>query len=67
VLRSFRDKDTEAIWLRKRSRRLDGPTQRIAWCKLAMEDYAKLLVEMIKKVCDLRQRAGASVVAGGFA
>jgi hypothetical protein len=32
-----------------------------------IEDYAKLLVEMIKKVCDLRQRAGVSVVAGGFA
>jgi hypothetical protein len=31
VLRSFRDRDTEAIWNRERSRRLDGPTQRVAW------------------------------------
>jgi toxin HigB-1 len=31
VLRSFRDKDTQAVWQRQRSRRLDGPVQRVAW------------------------------------
>lgn len=41
VLRSFGDKDTEAVWRRQRSRILDGPTQRIAWRKLAMLDAAQ--------------------------
>ena len=47
VLRSFRDKDTEAIWRRQRSRRLDGPTQRIAWRKLAMLDAAETLTDLL--------------------
>ena len=47
MLRSFRDKDTEAIWLRKRSRRLDGPTQRIAWRKLAVPDAAETLADLL--------------------
>jgi toxin HigB-1 len=47
VLRSFRDKDTEAIWSRQHSRRLDGPTQRIAWRKLAMLDAAENLRDLL--------------------
>jgi toxin HigB-1 len=46
VLRSFRDKDTEAIWHRQRSRRLDGPVQRAAWRKLAMLDAAETLADL---------------------
>jgi hypothetical protein len=38
VLRSFRDKDTEAVWRRQRSRRFDGPTQRAAWSDAGPED-----------------------------
>jgi hypothetical protein len=30
VLRSFRDKDTKAVWERRRSRKLDAITQRAA-------------------------------------
>jgi addiction module HigA family antidote len=47
VLRSFRDKDTEAVWHRQRSRRLDGPTQRTAWRKLAMLDAAESLGDLL--------------------
>jgi proteic killer suppression protein len=46
VLRSFRGKDTEAVWLRQRSRRLDMPTQRAAWRKLAMLDAAEVLADL---------------------
>ncbi len=46
VLRSFRDKDTEAIWHRRRSRRLDTTTQRAAWRKLAMLDAAEILADL---------------------
>jgi len=46
VLRSFRDKDTEAVWRRQRSRLLDGPTQRAAWRKLAMLDAAEDLGDL---------------------
>jgi proteic killer suppression protein len=46
VLRSFRDKDTEAVWRRQRSRRLDLPTQRVAWRKLAMLDAAEVLADL---------------------
>jgi toxin HigB-1 len=46
VLRSFRDKDTEAVWLRQRSHRLDTPTQRAAWRKLAMLDAAEILADL---------------------
>ena len=41
MLRSFKDKDTEAIWQRQRPRRLDTTTQRAAWRKLAMLDAAR--------------------------
>jgi len=46
VLRSFRDKDTEAVWSRRRSRRFDVPTQRAAWRKLAMLDAAETLADL---------------------
>jgi toxin HigB-1 len=47
MLRSFRDKDTEALWHRQRSRRLDGPIQRAAWRKLAMLDAAETLADLL--------------------
>ena len=47
MLRSFRDKETEAAWLRQRSRRLDGSLQRVAWRKLAMLDAAESLVDLM--------------------
>jgi toxin HigB-1 len=47
VLRSFRDKDTQAVWRRQRSRRLGGPMQRVAWRKLAMLDAAETLTDLI--------------------
>ena len=47
MLRSFRDKDPEAIWHRQRSRRLDGPTRRVAWRKLAMLDAAETLTDLL--------------------
>ena len=47
VLRSFRDKDTQAVWQRQRSRRLDGPVQRVAWRKLAMLDAAETLTDLL--------------------
>ena len=43
VLRSFRDKDTERIWRRERSRRLDQNTQRAALRKLLILDAAEVL------------------------
>jgi toxin HigB-1 len=46
VLRSFKDRDTEAIWNRERSRRIDGPTQRVAWRKLAILDAAETLTDL---------------------
>ncbi len=46
MLRSFRDKDTEAVWQRKRSRKLDSTTQRAAWRKLAMLDAAEALGDL---------------------
>lgn len=47
MLRSFRDKDTEAVWHRQRSCRLDTPTQRAAWRKLAMLDAAETLGDLL--------------------
>jgi len=40
VLRSFRDKDTERVWLRRRSRWLDVPTRRAALRKRLILDAA---------------------------
>jgi proteic killer suppression protein len=41
VLQSFRDKDTERVWRRQRSKRLDQPTQRAALRKLLILDAAE--------------------------
>ena len=46
MLRSVRDKETEAIWRRQRSRQLDTTTQRAAWRKLAMLDAAETLGDL---------------------
>ena len=46
MLRSSRDKDTEAVWRRQRSRKLDTTTQRVAWRKLAMLDAAETLRDL---------------------
>jgi toxin HigB-1 len=46
VLRSFRDKDTEAVWHRERSRKLDTTTQRAAWRRLALLDAAEILADL---------------------
>lgn len=43
VLRSFADKDTERVWRRERSRRLDPATQRAALRKLLILDAAETL------------------------
>lgn len=40
VLQSFRNKDTERVWQRQRSKRLDQPTQRAALRKLLILDAA---------------------------
>jgi proteic killer suppression protein len=46
VLRSFRDKEAELVWQRKRSRRLDQPTQRMALRKLLILDAADALNDL---------------------
>jgi proteic killer suppression protein len=46
VLRSFKDRDTEAVWHRQRSRLLDGPAQHVAWRKLAILDAAETLADL---------------------
>lgn len=46
VLRSFADKDTERVWRRERSRRLDPPTQRAALRKLLILDAADVLDDL---------------------
>jgi addiction module HigA family antidote len=38
---------TQAVWQRQRSRRLDGPVQRVAWRKLAMLDAAETLTDLL--------------------
>jgi len=43
VVLSFADKDTERVWRRQRSRRLDPPTQRAALRKLLILDGAQTL------------------------
>src|SRR3546814_7452125 len=40
VLQSFRDRDTERVWRRQRSKRFDQPTQRAALRKLFILDAA---------------------------
>ncbi len=46
VIRSFRDKETERIWERQRTRQLDGGTQRIALRKLLILDAADALGDL---------------------
>ncbi|HEY6421912.1 MAG TPA: type II toxin-antitoxin system RelE/ParE family toxin [Pseudonocardiaceae bacterium] len=46
VLRSFADKDTERVWRRERSRRLDPNTQRTALRKLLILDAADVLDDL---------------------
>jgi toxin HigB-1 len=46
VIRSFGDSDTEAVWERRRSRRLDSAIQRAAWRKLALLDAAETLGDL---------------------
>jgi toxin HigB-1 len=46
MLRSFRDEDTEAVWLRRRVRNFDPPLQRAAWRRLAMLDAAETLADL---------------------
>jgi toxin HigB-1 len=47
VLRSFGDKDTQAVWERRRSRKLDAGTQRAAMRKLTMLDAAETLADLL--------------------
>jgi toxin HigB-1 len=46
VLRSFKDRDAEGVWRRRRSSRLDRLTQLVAWRKLAMLDAAVILADL---------------------
>ena len=46
MLRSFRDKDTEAVWQRRPSRRFDSVLRRVALRKLAMLDAAETLADL---------------------
>ncbi|PZS33827.1 MAG: plasmid maintenance system killer [Pseudonocardiales bacterium] len=45
-MRSFRDKDTERVWQRQRSRKLDESTQRMALRKLLILDAADALGDL---------------------
>lgn len=47
MLRSFGDKDTQAVWERRRSRRLDAVTQRAALRKLTMLEAAETLADLM--------------------
>lgn len=46
MLRSFRDKDTVAVWHRQHSRRLDKEVQRAALRKLLILDAAESLDDL---------------------
>ncbi|MDQ2884352.1 MAG: type II toxin-antitoxin system RelE/ParE family toxin [Actinomycetota bacterium] len=46
MLRSFRDKDTERVWQRHRSRKFDESTQRMALRKLLILDAADALGDL---------------------
>lgn len=46
MLRSFRGKDTERVWQRRRSRKLDERTQRAALRKLLILDAADQLGDL---------------------
>jgi toxin HigB-1 len=47
VLRSFGDKDSQAVWERRRSRKLDPVIQRAALRKLTMLDAAETLADLL--------------------
>jgi proteic killer suppression protein len=46
VIRSFRDKETERLWNRQRTRRFDEGTSRIALRKLLILDAADVLGDL---------------------
>lgn len=46
MLQSFADKDTERVWRRERSRRLDATVQRAALRKLLILDAAEALGDL---------------------
>lgn len=46
MLQSFADKDTERVWRRQRSRRLDATVQRAALRKLLILDAAETLGDL---------------------
>lgn len=46
MLQSFADKDTERVWRRERSRRLDATVQRSALRKLLILDAAETLGDL---------------------
>lgn len=46
MIRSFRDKETEKVFLRERSRKLSPDVQRIALRKLAMLDAAQVFQDL---------------------
>ena len=46
VIRSFRDRETERIWNRQRTRRFDDGTHRIALRKLLILDAAEVLGDL---------------------
>lgn len=46
MLRSFRNKDTEHVWMRQRLRTLDEGTQRMALRKLLILDAADALSDL---------------------
>ncbi len=46
MIRSFRDKETEKVFLRERSRKLSPDVQRIALRKLAMLDAAQTIQDL---------------------
>lgn len=46
MLRSFRDKDTTAVWARQRVRKLDDNLQRVALRKLTILDAAESLDDL---------------------
>lgn len=46
MLRSFRDKDTEGVWQREQTRKLDEKTQRLALRKLLILDAADALNDL---------------------
>jgi proteic killer suppression protein len=46
MIRSFRDRETEQVFRRERSRRLPGDVQRVALRKLVMLDAAESLQDL---------------------